>query len=192
VTAAGFSRGIAWSSVRRSTSGQASTAAPPEVPAGVDDAPVGTLGLVGAVPLNAGDVEPMVVEPRGGRLLIIETSALPPTARARRVYERRGFSAWGRVPDFYGDGDDKMIYAARMPGCMRLPLDSNAPVEEREDSGRDERGGAATGQAARAVAGRISEARRRRGARRTQSGEVRGRQRARTPPPPYRALMSGA
>jgi ribosomal protein S18 acetylase RimI-like enzyme len=56
------------------------------------------------------------VRARGGRLLIIETSALPPTARARRFYERRGFSSCGRVPDFYGDGDDKMIYAARMPG----------------------------------------------------------------------------
>jgi ribosomal protein S18 acetylase RimI-like enzyme len=55
------------------------------------------------------------VRARGGRLLIIETSALPPTARARRFYERRGYAACGRIPDFYGDGDDKVIYAARMP-----------------------------------------------------------------------------
>ncbi len=56
------------------------------------------------------------VRARGGRLLIIETSALPPTARARRFYERRGYAACGRVPDFYADGDDKVIYAGRLSG----------------------------------------------------------------------------
>lgn len=51
---------------------------------------------------------------RGGRILVIETSALPPTARARRFYEKHGYAACGCVPDFYGDGDDKIIYAKRM------------------------------------------------------------------------------
>ncbi len=54
------------------------------------------------------------VSTRGGRILVIETSALPPTARARRFYEKHGYSACGRVPDFYADGDDKVIYAKRM------------------------------------------------------------------------------
>lgn len=54
------------------------------------------------------------VRARGGRMLLIETSALPPTARARRFYEKRGYTACGRVPDFYGEGDDKVIYVARM------------------------------------------------------------------------------
>ncbi|MDX2184616.1 MAG: GNAT family N-acetyltransferase [Gemmatimonadaceae bacterium] len=47
---------------------------------------------------------------RGARLMIIETSALDPQARARRFYAREGYAAVGRVPDFYGAGDDKIIF----------------------------------------------------------------------------------
>ncbi len=54
------------------------------------------------------------VRRRGGRMLLIETSALPPTARARRFYEKRGYAVCGRVPDFYGEGDDKVVYVARV------------------------------------------------------------------------------
>jgi ribosomal protein S18 acetylase RimI-like enzyme len=53
------------------------------------------------------------VRSRGGRMLLIETSSLPPTARARRFYEKRGYATCGRVPDFYGEGDDKVVYVAR-------------------------------------------------------------------------------
>lgn len=58
------------------------------------------------------------VRSRGGRMLLIETSALPPTARARRFYEKRGYAACGRVPDFYGEGDDKVVYVARMATAL--------------------------------------------------------------------------
>ncbi len=46
----------------------------------------------------------------GGRLMIIETSATDSLARARRFYEKEGYSKCGCVPDFYGDGDDKVIF----------------------------------------------------------------------------------
>jgi ribosomal protein S18 acetylase RimI-like enzyme len=45
----------------------------------------------------------------GGRLMIIETSALPSQARARHFYVREGYTEGGRIPDFYGAGDDKVI-----------------------------------------------------------------------------------
>lgn len=48
-----------------------------------------------------------------GRVLVIETSALPPFARARAFYAKRGYTECGRVPDFYGVGDDKIIFAKR-------------------------------------------------------------------------------
>lgn len=50
----------------------------------------------------------------GARLLIIETSSLPPMGRARRFYEREGYMECGRIPDFYGEGDNKVIFAKRL------------------------------------------------------------------------------
>ena len=54
------------------------------------------------------------VQAAGGRLLVIETSALPALARTRRFYERCGYAVCGRVPDFYADGDAKVIFAKRV------------------------------------------------------------------------------
>jgi ribosomal protein S18 acetylase RimI-like enzyme len=54
----------------------------------------------------------------GARLLVIETSALPPLARARAFYERRGYLNCGQVPDFYGAGDDKIIFARPMVAAV--------------------------------------------------------------------------
>lgn len=48
---------------------------------------------------------------RSGRVIVIETSATPPLARARRFYPGLGYVECGRVPDFYGPGDDKIIFA---------------------------------------------------------------------------------
>jgi ribosomal protein S18 acetylase RimI-like enzyme len=46
----------------------------------------------------------------GGRLMVIETSGLESQARARRFYAREGYTEAGRIPDFYGAGDDKIIF----------------------------------------------------------------------------------
>jgi ribosomal protein S18 acetylase RimI-like enzyme len=47
----------------------------------------------------------------GGRLLVVETSAAPALAQTRRFYAQRGYTECGRIPDFYDDGDDKVIFA---------------------------------------------------------------------------------
>ena len=48
------------------------------------------------------------------RLVIIETSSLAQYAPTRAFYERRGFQVVARVPDFYAQGDDRLIYAKRI------------------------------------------------------------------------------
>lgn len=60
-----------------------------------------------------GAVEAQVRAARG-RLLVVETSALPALARTRRFYERSGYTACGHVPDFYADGDAKVIFCKRV------------------------------------------------------------------------------
>jgi len=49
----------------------------------------------------------------GGRLLVIETSDLEITGRARRFYAKEGYSECGRIPDFYSEGEAKVIFARR-------------------------------------------------------------------------------
>jgi ribosomal protein S18 acetylase RimI-like enzyme len=51
----------------------------------------------------------------GGRLLLIETSSLPTFDPVRRFYSKRGYAECGRVPDFYADGEAKVIYFKRLP-----------------------------------------------------------------------------
>jgi ribosomal protein S18 acetylase RimI-like enzyme len=49
----------------------------------------------------------------GARLMIIETSSLPRYESARRLYSRHHYREVARIPDFYADGDDRVIYAKR-------------------------------------------------------------------------------
>lgn len=51
------------------------------------------------------------VRDAGGRILIVETSSLPTLARTREFYRRRGYSECGQVPDFYAEGDAKVVFA---------------------------------------------------------------------------------
>jgi ribosomal protein S18 acetylase RimI-like enzyme len=66
------------------------------------------------------DIESLA-QAAGARLLVIETSALPATARARRFYLREGYEACGRIPDFYADGDDKIVFARRLVPAVAPP-----------------------------------------------------------------------
>lgn len=50
----------------------------------------------------------------GGRLLVVETSSTPPLDPTRRFYAHRGYVECGRVPDFYADGDDKVVFVKRL------------------------------------------------------------------------------
>lgn len=52
----------------------------------------------------------------GGRLLVVETSARPALDRTRRFYGRLGYTRCGEVPDFYGDGEGKVVFARRVGG----------------------------------------------------------------------------
>ena len=47
---------------------------------------------------------------RGARLLLIETSGLPEFGRQRAFYTRLGYRQEAQIHDFYGSGDDKVIY----------------------------------------------------------------------------------
>lgn len=56
-----------------------------------------------------------------GRVLVIETSDLPPMARARAFYTRAGYGERGRIPDFYADGEAKVIFSKRISGPAPIP-----------------------------------------------------------------------
>lgn len=49
-----------------------------------------------------------------GRLLVIETSSKSDYAATRGFYRARGYAAAARVPDFYDDGDDRVIYVKHL------------------------------------------------------------------------------
>jgi GNAT superfamily N-acetyltransferase len=50
----------------------------------------------------------------GGRLLLIETGSTPPYEPTRQFYLKHGYVVSARVPDFYADGDDKVIFGKRL------------------------------------------------------------------------------
>jgi len=60
-----------------------------------------------------GSVEAQVRE-AGGRVLIIETSTQPALDPTRRFYASKGYAECGRIPDFYAEGEGKVIFAKRM------------------------------------------------------------------------------
>lgn len=45
-----------------------------------------------------------------GRLMLIETSSLPHYLPTRHFYRKRGYRQVASIPDFYADGDDKLIF----------------------------------------------------------------------------------
>lgn len=47
----------------------------------------------------------------GARVIVIETSDQPHLARARTFYRKFGYVERGRIPDFYADGDAKVIFS---------------------------------------------------------------------------------
>lgn len=65
------------------------------------------------------------IQQQGGRLVVIETSSRQVYAPARSFYQQCGYRVVATVPDFYGRGDDKLIYtkvlvnypASQAPAC---------------------------------------------------------------------------
>ena len=54
------------------------------------------------------------IREEGGRLLLVETAGKEAYAATRAVYEACGYREVARVPDFYAEGDDKVVYARRL------------------------------------------------------------------------------
>lgn len=50
------------------------------------------------------------------RVVVIETSDQPLLARAQAFYVKRGYAERGRIPDFYGLGDAKVIFSRTLAG----------------------------------------------------------------------------
>ena len=46
----------------------------------------------------------------GGRVLIADTSGIDAFADTRAFYDRAGYTAEARIRDFWGPGDDKVVY----------------------------------------------------------------------------------
>ena len=49
-----------------------------------------------------------------GRILLIETSSLPRFEATHAFYVKQGYVEVARIPDFYADGDGKVIFARRI------------------------------------------------------------------------------
>jgi len=54
------------------------------------------------------------VRKRRGRLMFIETSSLPHSELTRKFYLKVGYEIVARLPDFYSDGDDMVIFRKRL------------------------------------------------------------------------------
>ena len=49
------------------------------------------------------------------RLIVVETAGRPDYGPTRAFYERRGYHAAARIPDFYAPGDDQVVYVKSLP-----------------------------------------------------------------------------
>ncbi len=54
------------------------------------------------------------VRRRGGKILVIETSSKESYRETQAFYDRIGCALAARLPDYYDDGDDKLIYLKRL------------------------------------------------------------------------------
>lgn len=58
-----------------------------------------------------------------GRTMLSETASKPSYEPARRLYENNGYVEVARIPDFYAERDDKIVYAKRLgDGAPVAPL----------------------------------------------------------------------
>ena len=57
---------------------------------------------------------------RGGRLFVVETSSREAYTPTRRFYEALGYSEASRIRDFYGPGDDKVLFLKAAPDATHL------------------------------------------------------------------------
>ena len=60
------------------------------------------------------DLVEQSVSQEGGRQLLIETSSLPQYEPTRRFYLKYGYHVIARIPDYYTEGDDLIIFRKRI------------------------------------------------------------------------------
>jgi ribosomal protein S18 acetylase RimI-like enzyme len=53
------------------------------------------------------------------RLVVVETAGRDAYAPTRAFYERRGYAAVARIPDFYAPGDDQVVYTKALTAAAR-------------------------------------------------------------------------
>jgi len=68
-----------------------------------------TAGRRGVAAALLDEVERVAIA-AGARYVNLETSATPPYAPARAFYARHGYQIVARIPDFYADGDEMLMY----------------------------------------------------------------------------------
>jgi GNAT superfamily N-acetyltransferase len=50
------------------------------------------------------------------RLIVVETAGRPDYSATRAFYEARGYRATATIPEFYGPGDDQVVYVKSVAG----------------------------------------------------------------------------
>jgi ribosomal protein S18 acetylase RimI-like enzyme len=53
------------------------------------------------------------------RLVVVETAGRAAYAPTRAFYQRRGYAAAARIPDFYAPGDDQVVYTKAITAVAR-------------------------------------------------------------------------
>ena len=69
----------------------------------------------------------------GAKHIYVDTSSSDRYAATRGFYQQMGFVEEARLPDFYGDGDGKVIYVKSLspaPSSQPHPGESRDPGEE--------------------------------------------------------------
>ena len=59
---------------------------------------------------------------RGGKLLLIETSSQETYGGTIQFYERTGYELVGKIKEYYKPGDDKLIFAKKLPSLGSITL----------------------------------------------------------------------
>ena len=54
------------------------------------------------------------IEEKAGRHIYVDTSSTAPYLKARSFYEKHGYRVASVFPDFYRDGDDKVVYLKKL------------------------------------------------------------------------------
>jgi ribosomal protein S18 acetylase RimI-like enzyme len=67
----------------------------------------------GIASLLLDEIETALFGTSRARLLLVETSTAPSQEAARRFYRRHGFTQVAEIPDYYAEGDSKVVFTRR-------------------------------------------------------------------------------